>query len=65
MPFESISWFSVSIAKWKRVQTEPMTHLPDLLGLCIPLGAVLVVLDRAELTQQQEDLGNDDAREVL
>lgn len=39
-----------------------MTHLPDLFGLCIPLGAILLVLDGAKLTKQQENLRNDNAR---
>jgi hypothetical protein len=42
-----------------------MTHLPDLLGLRVPLGAILVVLDGAELTKQEKDLRDDNAGEVL
>lgn len=42
-----------------------MTHLPDLFSLRIPLRTVLLVLDGAELAKQQEDLRDDNAREVL
>ena len=40
-------------------------HLLDLLGLRVPLCAILVVFHGAELTKQEEDLGNDNAGEVL
>lgn len=50
------------MAERRRVQMEPTTDLPDLFSLRIPLGAILLVLDRAELTKQQEDLRDDDAR---
>lgn len=44
------------------MQVGPTTDLSDLFSLCIPLGAILLVLDRAKLTKQQEDLRDDDAR---
>jgi hypothetical protein len=42
-----------------------LTNLPNLLNLCVPLGAVLVVFQGPELAEQQEDLGNDYAGEAL
>jgi hypothetical protein len=38
-----------------------VTNLADLLGLRVPLRAILIVLQRAELTEQKEYLGDNDA----
>jgi hypothetical protein len=42
-------------------RTGQVTNLSNLLGLRVPLGAVLVVLQRPKLAEQQEDLGDDNA----
>lgn len=49
----------------EREEEAQDTYLSDLLRLRLPLCAVLVVLDRPKLAEQQKDLGDDNAREVL
>jgi hypothetical protein len=46
---------------YAEAQIGQMTNLSDLLGLRVPLGAVLVVLQRPKLAEQQEDLSDDNA----
>lgn len=67
MPFVSTSWGRVSKAGQGGdvAQKGWATNLPDLLGLRVPLGAVLVVLDWPELAKQEKYLCDDDAGEVL
>jgi hypothetical protein len=54
MPCESTSWQRVSVMKQghAKAQTWGSTHLPDLLCLGVPLGAVFVVLQWSKLAEQ-------------
>lgn len=57
MPCASTSLLKISMSML--TPEMALTHLPYLLGLCVPLGAILLVLQGNELAQQQGNLRND------